>query len=139
MDAPKEISTLFRKMQTYLNAELKTLSLTSTQAMFLFCLSEYEHLSQVEICRKLDMDKSTVAKLLARLEVDGLITRTPDANDIRSSIVALTGRAKSLVPQARDIQVQWVERVTEDLTELEKHNFCELLRKVAAKSNRLCE
>ncbi|MDD2958686.1 MAG: MarR family transcriptional regulator [Lachnospiraceae bacterium] len=138
MDLPKGISTLFRKMQMNLNTRLKELSLTSTKAMFLFCLSEYEHLSQIEMCRKLDMDKSTVAKMLVRLESDGLITKSTDPDDIRSYIVTLTDKAMQLVPQARKIQMDWVEEVTANLSDLEKHNFCELVETVAENANQLC-
>ncbi|MDD2973027.1 MAG: MarR family transcriptional regulator [Lachnospiraceae bacterium] len=139
MDLPKGISTLFRKMQMNLNIRLKDLSLTSTKAMFLFCLAEYEHLSQIEICRKLDMDKSTVAKMLVRLESDGLITKSTDPDDIRSYIVSLTPKAMELIPQARKIQMDWVDEVTANLSDLEKHNFCELVEAVAENANRLCD
>ena len=36
--------------------------------MFLFCLYDHGQMSQIEVCRELDMDKSTVAKMSARLE-----------------------------------------------------------------------
>lgn len=60
-------------------------------------------MSQVEICRDLDMDKSTVAKMLSRLEKNGFVTKSVNQDDVRSFHVALTDKAIALVPQTREI------------------------------------
>ena len=131
MDTPKNISTLYRKMNTAINTKLTPLGLTSAKAMFLFCLYDHEQMTQVEICRDLDMDKSTVAKMLVRLEKDGLVTKTVHPDDVRAFQVSLTKKAIALVPQAREIQQAWLDQITNDLTNLEKRNFLELIEKVA--------
>ena len=137
MDTPKDISTLYRKMNMSVNARLSSLSLSSAKAMFLFCLYDHGPMSQVEICRALEMDKSTVAKMLMRLEKDGLVTKAVNPDDVRSFLVTLTDRAAALVPQAREIHRNWLDEVTGKLTDLEKRNFLELMERVARTANEI--
>lgn len=137
MDTPKDISTLYRKMNMSVNSRLSPLGLSSAKAMFLFCLHDHEPMSQVEICRELDMDKSTVAKMLMRLEKDGLVTKAVNPNDVRSFLVKLTGKAATLVPAAREIHKDWLDAVTDNLSDLEKRNFLELMERVARTANEI--
>ena len=139
MNVPKDISTLYRKMQAFLNIQLEPIGLSSGKAMFLFCLYDHEFLTQSEICKKLDMDKSTVAKMLIRLENEGYITKEVSSKDIRSFAVRLTDHARSLVPKARKVHDDWVVEITSDLTDLEKGIFFELLTKAANSSKKLCD
>jgi len=135
MDAPKDISTLYRKMNMNMNTLLAPIGLSSAKSMFLFCIFDHQKMSQAEICRELDMDKSTVAKMLVRLEKDHLVTKKVNPTDSRSFIVTLTEKAIALIPQAKRIQENWLNTITDHLTELEKRNFYELLEKVASTVN----
>lgn len=137
MDTPKDISTLYRKMNMSVNYRLSPLGLSSAKAMFLFCLCDHEPMSQAEICRELDMDKSTVAKMLVRLEKDGLVTKAVNPNDVRSFLVRLTDKAAALIPEAREIHRDWLDAVTAGLSDLEKRNFLELMERVAKKANEI--
>ena len=76
------------------------------------------------------MDKSSVAKMLMRLEIDGFITKTANPEDTRSMLISLTDKADSLIPSAQAIVNDWVEESTSCLTDLERRNFYELLEKV---------
>lgn len=135
MDTAKDISILYRKMHVAGNVMMAPEGLTSAKAMFLFCIADHGKMTQVEICNCLDMDKSTVAKMLVRLEKDGLITKAVHPEDIRALQVSLTEKATALIPRARQIQDAWLDQVTAQLTDLEKRNFFELLEKVAAAAN----
>lgn len=139
MDTPKDISTLYRKMNMSVNTKLAPLGLSSAKAMFLFCLYDHGQMSQVEICRDLEMDKSTVAKMLSRLEKDGFVTKSVNPDDVRSFRVALTDKAIALVPQAREIHKNWIDAITSKLTDLEKRNFLELLKKAADTANEISQ
>lgn len=132
MDVPKDISTLYRKMNMNMNTLLAPIGLSSAKSMFLFCISDHQQMSQAEICRELDMDKSTVAKMLVRLEKDQLVTKAVNPEDSRSFIVTLTEKAIALVPAARRIQEDWLNTITDNLTGPEKQKFYELLQRVAS-------
>lgn len=138
MDFPKDISTLYRKMHVSLNSTLDSMGLSGSKAMFVFCLYAHEPMTQNDLCRHLDMDKSTVAKMITRLEKDGLVTKKANPEDMRSHLVHLTDAAHELVPQAQKVQADWVDRVTVDLTAEEKQAFFAQLCRVAQKANELC-
>lgn len=135
MDTPRDISTLYRKMNAKMNALLTPLGLSGAKSAFLFCIYDNEPMMQTEICNILDMDKSTVAKMLVRLEKDKLVTRETSGDDARACHVRLTEKAKALVPQAKQIQAEWLNQVTKGFTELEKRNFYELMEKAAEAAN----
>lgn len=132
MDIQKNISSIYRKMTVAINTSLTILGLSSAKAMFLFCLYDHEQMTQVEICRELNMDKSTVAKMLVRMENDGLVSKKIHPADVRAIQVSLTEKAVALVPQARRIQQECLDQITEGLTNREKRDFMELIDKVAS-------
>lgn len=132
MNNTRNISLLYRKMNTMTNVELAPLNLSSSKAMFLFCIYDHENgfMSQAEICRELDMDKSTVAKMLMRMEKDGLVTKSVNSNDIRSYNVTLTDKANKIVNDAKKIVDTWQNKATGCLSASEKKCFYELLEKI---------
>ena len=130
MNTARTISLLYRKMNSMTNTRFSALNLSSAKAIFLLCIHDHKIMSQVEICRELEMDKSSVAKMLMRLEKDGFITKTVNPEDTRSMLISLTDKADSLIPSAQAIVNDWVEESTSCLTDLERRNFYELLEKV---------
>lgn len=137
MNTPKDISTLYRKMNMRINILLSDIGLSGAKAMFLFCINEHGQMTQTEICNKLDMDKSTVAKMLVRLEKDGFITKERHCDDARAYNVRLTEKALSLIPQALKIQNEWLEQITKVFNNNEKATFYKLIEKAAASANKI--
>src|SRR5690606_12209493 len=64
--------------------------LTNVQFGVLNVLHGLGEASQRELCDALDLDRSTVAGLVARLESRGLVARVRDAADRRRNAVRLT-------------------------------------------------
>ena len=139
MDPTRDISVLYRKMNMLTNLRLAHLGISGAKAIFLFCIRDHKAMSQVEICKELDMDKSTVAKMLMRMEKDGLIQKTVNPEDVRSVRVSLTDKAMELVGQAQKVMNQWVADATSDLTREEQEAFFVLLERVANKAVRMAE
>lgn len=125
-------------MNVRLNTKLVQLDLSASKTMLLFCLYDNKIMTQIEICKELDMDKSTVAKMILRLEGEGLVLKEINPNDTRSHLISLTETANAVMEQAKAIHEQWVCEVTEDMTELEREVFSKLLNKAATKANSLC-
>ena len=67
----KMVSTLQRKTQMYLNEQTRHLGLTGSQAPFILITCENGEMIQNKFCELLEMDKSTVAKMLSKLEAEG--------------------------------------------------------------------
>ena len=60
----------------------------------LVALDEYGPSSQASLGRRLGIDRSDMAAVVAELERDGLIARARDANDRRRNVVTLPPRAR---------------------------------------------
>lgn len=77
---------------------LRPFGLMSGQLPVFFALAEGEPLPQRELVRLAAVEQSTMAKTLSRMERDGLIQRTPDPKDRRSTLISLTSSAAVRLP-----------------------------------------
>ena len=82
-------------------------AITAPQWAVISRLSEEDGLTQNEIAKRTFKDKTTVARILARLEEHGHIVRRQDPDDRRYHSVYLTDKGKrlneALVPLTRDV------------------------------------
>ncbi|WP_200809758.1 MarR family winged helix-turn-helix transcriptional regulator [Demequina sp. NBRC 110054] len=90
--------------------------ITSVQYSILVILDQCGQASQRELCDRVDLDRSTVADLVRRMERRGLVARARDVDDARRNTVTLTehglaerARLKPLVEEAN-------RRLTEGLS-----------------------
>ena len=130
-DLLKLISVVQRKTQMYLNEQFASVGITGGQAPFIMIVCETQGLPQSRLGELLDMDKSTVAKMLSRLEAQGYITRRVNADDCRSFDICPTGKAYKIYPFLEQVGERWVAQMTSGLTGIEQAVFYELLKKVS--------
>ena len=79
-----------------------------------------------DVAAELDLEHSTVSRLLGEVEDDGLVTRGVDAADRRRTTVALTPLGRAVVADAtamsrfftRILLAEWPRQDVEDLTRL---------------------
>lgn len=71
-------------------ASLVSKTITSVQFAALGILADTPGASQRELCDALELDRSTIADLAARLERNGLVARAQDDNDRRRNVLRLT-------------------------------------------------
>lgn len=135
IDMPKDISILYRKMGVVLNMRFEGIGLSTSKAMFLVCMYQAGPLTQADLCRKLDMDKAAVAKALAHLEKDGFVTKCKNPEDVRSLVVSLTEKAIKLIPEIEKINTQWVDMLTDNMTDIEREVFIQLLHKATERAS----
>jgi DNA-binding MarR family transcriptional regulator len=62
----------------------------------LLALFEEDGLTQNQLCKRVRIDQSTMARTLQRMERDGLIRRVPDPADRRQARIMLTERARAI-------------------------------------------
>lgn len=103
---------------------------SSVQYSILVTLERLGEASQRELCDEADLDRSTIADLVRRMERRGLLTRQRAEDDARRNNVVLTelGRAehRRLLPL-----VEQVEQVlTGELTDADRERLRELLREL---------
>lgn len=128
-DILKMISTIYRKTQMYLNTASKQLGISSGKAPFIIITCENGKMIQNKFCELLDLDKSTVAKMMGKLEQDGYIQRQTNPLDSRSIDVYPTEKAYEIYPKLAANGRTWAMQLTKNMTETERTVFFEMLEK----------
>lgn len=132
----KMISKLQRKTQMYLNDQTRLLGITGSQAPFIMITCENGEMIQNKFCELLEMDKSTVAKMLMKLEAEGYITRKPHESDSRAIIVYPTQKAYEIYPALEGFGNNWINYLTSDMDDIGYAIFHRMLCKVSEKAVR---
>lgn len=105
-------SLVRRAQQRHLAAWLSEVSteVTSVQYAALAALAQMPGVNQRQLGDELDVDRSTIADLVARLVRNGLIERTNDPVDKRSYVLFLTAEGSKQLAALRP-RVDKVERI----------------------------
>jgi DNA-binding MarR family transcriptional regulator len=78
-----------------------------------------------------------MAQMLARMQRDGLIERTPDPKDGRSSRIVLTHDAEARMPAAIETLFAGNGEAMQGFSEEEKQQFVDLLTRLIANLDRI--
>ena len=103
---------------------------TSVQYGVLFFLNEHGELGQRELMDLAQLDKSSLAELLRRMESQGSVETRRDAVDKRRKTVTLTDAGRELFEQLRPAALQVNEMLTGNLSDPEKQSLDRLLAKI---------
>src|SRR5690606_5238776 len=121
-----------RAQQHHVAAWARTVSaeISSVQYAILVVLDRLDSASQRELCDEVDLDRSTVADLVSRMEKRGLVRRWRDPADARRNSVALTDRGRDerrrLAPLVHEVQ----RELTAPLDEADRLQLQALLRRI---------
>ena len=83
-------------MRRWLTPRLTPLDITYEQFVVLTRLWHKSDLSQTELADEIFVDKSSLARMLRRMEEAGLIRRDVDETDFRVNLVNLTPKGRAL-------------------------------------------
>lgn len=101
--------------------------ITSVQFAALAVLQQTSGINQRQLGDELDLDRSTIADLVARMVRNGLIERSDDPDDKRSNVLSLTAAGKKQFATLRR-RVDGLERIlTAALTSQESAELRRLL------------
>lgn len=92
-------------------ARVVSTEISSVQYSILVLLERHSGASQRELCDMVDLDRSTIAELVSRMERRGLISRHRDPDDGRRNTLEITGRGLLERQRLRPL----VEKVQEEL------------------------
>lgn len=84
--------------------------LSPTLSAALGTIARHGPLTPSELAARERIQRPTATRLLARLEAPGYVTRTPDPEDGRSSLVALTPAGAALLEEARSRKDAYLAR-----------------------------
>ncbi|GGF38174.1 MarR family winged helix-turn-helix transcriptional regulator [Subtercola lobariae] len=123
---------LRRAQQAHVAAWQKYVSdeISSVQFGLLSILRRTPGASQRMLCDELDLDRSTVADVAARLERRGLIERVRDATDRRRNVLELTADGQAALDELTPRVVTMNETLTNALAPQEIGRLRELLTRI---------
>lgn len=86
-----------RHFSNFIDKKLFEYDITRSQAHFLLVLNEKDHISQEELCNRLNMTEGTVARTIKRLEDKKFLVRSLNPNDKRKKVIVLTQEGKETI------------------------------------------
>jgi len=94
------------------------LGVTRVQWIALYYLGKEEFISQKELAEKMNIKESSVARLLDRMERDGLVERVKNENDKRVTNLSLTDKGKQyrikLLPEGEKFEKLLYKNISEE-------------------------
>lgn len=102
----------------------------ASQKRILILLLETEGMTQKELTARLGVQPGSVSEVISKLEMAGLICRTPSDADHRTLDIHLTEEGKSLAKEAYVQRKNRHQKMFESLSEQEKDRLLELLEKI---------
>lgn len=118
-------------------ARLKPLGFGVGQLPVLVALQNGNVSSQRDLARFARTEQPPMAQMLARMERDGLIHRTPDPDDGRSSRISLTTAAEARMPEAIATLFEGNREALQGFTETEAEQLTGLLRRLIDNLDRI--
>lgn len=87
-------------------------------------------ISQVELSRRLLVNRSNITSLIDRMEKGKLVRRVPDPDDRRRKVVQLTSKGRKSLLDIEDHYAAEVRRIMSALTEEEQRTLERFLSKI---------
>ena len=95
-----------------------------------------QKLSQKDLAQCARIEQPSMAQLLARLERDGMIRRTPDPDDGRASLISLTRKALGILPQVDAMIDEGNQMAVAGMSDGETRLLIDLLQRLVANLER---
>lgn len=130
------ISLAARGFARLSEARLKPLGFGVGHLPVLVALQDGQAGSQRDLARFARIEQPSMAQMLARMERDGLICRTPDPADGRSSQISLTETARTRLPDACAVLFQGNRDALSGFTDEEATQLVALLTRLIANLDR---
>ena len=135
----KQISHISRNIRWMIQRDLETIGVGSGQHFFLHLIQRHPGITQNEVSRKIDVDKATAAKGLAKLEQRGYLRRIPDQDDRRIRRLYLSEAGEAVMPRIEATLRRVTEVCSTDLSAEELEELFGLLDKVETSLGRYIE
>lgn len=119
-----------KKMADTFNDRLAPLGITRVQWIALYYLGKYQGINQKELAEKMNIKDSTVARLIDRMEKDGLVKRLKNPDDRRAIKLMLTEKGERqrerFLPEGEKMSNIFAEGLTEE----EIETFIRVIKKM---------
>ncbi|MFC6181521.1 MarR family winged helix-turn-helix transcriptional regulator [Lactiplantibacillus daowaiensis] len=107
----KYIASIYRQSKNEFNQQVARLDIRATEGDLLLFISDHPQVSQRAIAQEMVLDPSLVARDLRDLRTKQLVTRTPDPNDGRAQLIALTSLGQQQAIEIRQVMATWWQKL----------------------------
>ncbi len=128
--AGRLISELSRAAHIYFQSEFKKYSIGHAQIRTLLFLVRNEGISQLELSKYLNLDKSSITSQLQILERNGYISRHTSENDARMHQLMITDKTREISEPLRMVFSSWTVTLLDGFCESEKTEIFAYLEKM---------
>jgi DNA-binding MarR family transcriptional regulator len=122
------ISAIYRHMQILISAELAPYRIGSGQYIFLMAIAFQQPITQKTLSEKLLIDKTTTAKAITKLEVEGYVRREVDPVDNRYHLLYLTDSGREVVPKVQEALARVKNKTRKGISDEEYELLVSLLK-----------
>jgi DNA-binding MarR family transcriptional regulator len=112
---------------------LEDLGVSAAQLATLAYLAKRPRSTMTDIAELLDLNKSGVSGMLARLERAGLVKREPSSDDKRASLIALTSKGENIHERSQPLIRRATAEITDGFTSDEMEVIFRFLRAIIDK------
>ncbi|MFU8787088.1 MAG: MarR family winged helix-turn-helix transcriptional regulator [Candidatus Izemoplasmataceae bacterium] len=114
-DVSQTVQELVRVLQIFERDEIKPLGFTTSQCYTLIHLKNNPHFTMQALSEKMNLDKSTMTRILNILERDGYLLRYKDQNDRRVVMARLTEKGLTATTQIESSIHAYYLKIVENL------------------------
>lgn len=135
------IQKLVRVFQLFERDQIKVHGFTTTQCYTLLEISKFGSLSMNEISEKMNLNSSTMTRILDKLVRDDYILRCKDDNDKRIVIVSLTEKGIEAASKLNDSVKAYYKKIIQNIPEGQVEEILKsvnILQKAFEKANPNC-
>jgi len=123
----KLTNNIYRCTQVYVDKRLEKFNLTTGSYPYLLVLNKKDGISQNDISRELNVDKSMSTRTVKKLIDLGYIKKQENKEDVRAYKIYLTDKGKDIIPEILEIIDLWIHILVEGSEEEEIKNSIEFL------------
>ncbi|KTD83576.1 MarR family winged helix-turn-helix transcriptional regulator [Paenibacillus etheri] len=123
-------NTASKKIVDEFNRRLKDIGITKVKWTALFFIGEKDGISQKELSQKMNVNESSIARLLDRMEREKLCSRVRDSQDRRIIRINLTQEGEALRAELLPIGQNFHDDATNGISQEELHIFTTVLDKM---------
>ncbi|CAO5158046.1 MarR family transcriptional regulator, transcriptional regulator for hemolysin [Frankia sp. AiPs1] len=109
---------------------LAPFGINGRECAVLLVIDDAPPLSQLELARRMEIDRTTMVALIDELEAKALLARHPDPRDRRRNVVTLTDSGRTTLREARSAHDHAEERFLDGLSEQDSAHLKRILRAV---------
>ncbi len=124
------VSTLRRKFTKFCTERLEEMNVSYGQLYIIIFIGKKGNCSPSEVSNGLKLDAGHLNRTINKLIENGLINQTKNENDRRANVLSLTAKGEEIFHASKDLFKEWDEKVLSPLSDDEKAQLMNILRKV---------